>query len=70
MPCYDSRNEREYVETEPRKESQAYIDKLTRLLCEANKLLDGMRGDSPERSVELDTWWREHQIVDRKRRGK
>jgi len=69
MPCYDSRSDPEYVAAETRKESQAYIDKLTRLLCKARTLYYDENMAVP---ADLDQWWEEHKKVDieREKRGK
>jgi hypothetical protein len=73
MPCYDSRSSTDYIETETRKESQAYVDKLTRMLCEAMKAVDRFSADASRRatlSYELNEWWKQHKAVDAKRRKK
>jgi hypothetical protein len=80
MPCYDDRNEPDNVRAEAKKEFQADLDKLTRLLCCAMKILDlefnpggyvGTWGDEGD-GRELYEWWKEHQKRDKERakRGK
>ena len=69
MPCYDDRNSPSNVAAETRKESQAHIDKLTRLLCEANKWMD-LHMLNKHRSKELADWWENHQKVDKARAKK
>lgn len=60
MPCFDPDADR-YASEELRKR----CDKLTRLLCEACKLVDlGKLGRS---SPELRAWWQQHQAWDKKR---
>ena len=66
MPFYDSRDAPENVAAETRAESQAEIDRLTRLLCLAGRVWDGSGDITPE----LVEWWTKHREVDRKRRGK
>ena len=59
MPCYDSRNEPDYVRAEAKLEFQADLDKLTRLLCEAMKLIDetydDQYGDDAKEELKGDT---------------
>lgn len=64
MPCFDSRSTYEYG----KQESQAEINKLTRLLCEAmNKLEGGYGLDTVAISTELKKWWDNHKKVDERR---
>jgi hypothetical protein len=54
---------------------QEWCDKMTRMLCEANQLIDDrdctFGPTHTQRSKELVDWWKEHQEWDRKRkRGK
>ena len=66
MPCYDSRDEPDFVRREAKKEFQQDLDILTRLLCEAMGYLDTRNiGDG---SDELRSWWKEHKKLDRERR--
>lgn len=64
MPCYDGRDEEARRETAAK--TQAIIDKLTRLLCESEKLLRNTRM-AQEASPELKQWWVEHRKVDQRR---
>ena len=60
MPCYEPPRER------TPEEAKAYIDKLTRLLCEAGHV--AKEGVS-RMSHELRDWWRQHEIDDLARRA-
>lgn len=63
MPCHDGREDAD------RRETQERLDRVTRLLCEANTLLDaGHEARAGHfRSQEMLRWWREHQEKDQKR---
>lgn len=68
MPCYDPRPDMD------RQVQQEKIDKLTRLLCQACKLLEGDWGEGAIAtasivSTELKEWWKEHKAWDTQRRG-
>jgi len=63
MPCYDDRDSPSNV----RAESQAQIDKLTRLLCEACLTITNVENKAIC-SVELREWWANHQKIDKKRK--
>ena len=62
MPCHDSRDEPENVRAETRREQQAYVDTLTRLLCEAMRTLEevDLTGRTYLLSDDLGDWWDEH----------
>lgn len=57
---------------DPEAESQSYIDKLTRMLCEAMHIIDGSEDTTgpaiEQASEELLEWWMEHQRWDRERK--
>jgi hypothetical protein len=61
MPCYDSRDDFD------RRNQQATIDKLTRLLCESMKLHEKQRTRYELMTGELQAWWADHKVVDAKR---
>lgn len=65
MPCYDHRNEPEYVRKEAREEFRHNSD-VAELLCEAMKIIKagGLAGQC---SPALGTWSLEHDLRDRKR---
>lgn len=63
MPCYDSRTEPDYVRAETKKEFQADLDKLTRMLCEAIEYVD-----DHVMSKELLAWSQEHRRLDTMRK--
>lgn len=65
MPCYDSRNEPSYVRAEAKKEFQEDLNNLTRLLCEACKIIFYRRSQAP--SDELRKWHEDHLKVDKAR---
>ena len=68
MPCYDSRNDRDYIVRDVSREYKRDIDKLTRMLCSLCKRLT-QNGDTNYLMMnqELRQWWEEHQIQDRRR---
>jgi hypothetical protein len=67
MPCYDERSSAPYIHAE----YQEKLDKLTRLLCEANKIIERLAGERPvQRSQELFTWWYAHKEFDKRRKRK
>ena len=72
MPCYDHYFGVFAGKTIMNDEAHAYMDKLARLLCEANRLIDDRDALGYEthtsRSKELEQWWKEHQEFDRKRK--
>ena len=66
MPCYDGRDSPSYVHAEAKKEFQADLDKLTRLLCEAMPyVMKEITMTKP--STELLDWWIGHQKLDKRR---
>lgn len=65
MSCYDSRSTYEYGRAEAKEE----IDKLTRLLCEAAKILHRTQNMSFA-SEELFKWHQEHLKLDAEREKK
>lgn len=73
MSCYDDRNEPDNVRKEAKKEFQADLDKLTRMLCEAMRIIEGFCYDPPPVhlkdavSPELFAWWQEHKKLDARR---
>ena len=68
MPCYDSRSDSNYVRAEAKKEFQADLDKLTRMLCDMCKSTE--KRDFPMPTVEIERWWTEHQMLDQMREDK
>ncbi len=71
MPCYDSRDPKQYhgVQIERLNHEiqnlQKRNDKLARLLCELCNEVDGLPGVFFK--GELAKWWEEHQELDRER---
>jgi hypothetical protein len=69
MPCSDERGTNaDYISSA----FQEKIDKLTRLLCEANRVIDHLelkhrRSPGPSRSRELREWWEDHKRMDKER---
>lgn len=51
------------------KRIKARLDSLTRMLCEANRIIDPIPHQKRRsRSTELARWWVEHQTFDKKRK--
>ena len=70
MPCYDSRSEPSYVRAEAKREFQADLNKLTRLLCEVMTVIDEADMElNVNPSDELYEWWKEHKKLDKAREG-
>lgn len=72
MPCYDYRNEPEYVAREAKAAAQKEINRLskrchelTELLCEAGRA----RAERRIPSIKVRNWWKQHAELD-KRNGK
>ena|SRR5687768_5746084 len=65
MPCYDT-GSREGDLALAAREAQVKVTKLTRLLCEANKVLDGSYLTN-SRSREMRERWEEHKRLDKER---
>lgn len=69
MPCYDSRSSPDNVRAEAKKEFQADLDKLTRLLCEATRIIHRTQNMSLA-SEELFKWHLGHLSLDVEREKK
>jgi hypothetical protein len=69
MPCYDSRNEPDNIRAEAKRDFQADLDKLTRMLCRACAVIE-KKANALELSMgaELSEWWERHKRLDKKRR--
>lgn len=65
MPCYDSRNEPDYVRAEARREFRHNSD-VAEMLC---WLMVKIQAQEPitEIPIELATWWIEHKARDEAR---
>ncbi len=74
MPCYDSRNEPEYIYAEKNKEIESLRkrnDELTRMLCGLCTEIELAERWTFINSVPgLTWWWEEHKAFDRKRKSK
>ncbi len=86
MPCYDERNNPQYVAATARKDFEAEIkklklhnDHLTRVACEFGRWIqteikeldrDLTIENSGEFTKEAVKWWKEHQAFDNKRKSK
>ena len=68
MPCYDPHVRLPNGEYILKDDMGKYLDKMTRMLCEACQRLD--RDDEFKWSEELCDWWWEHKEWDRKRKLK
>jgi hypothetical protein len=73
MPCYDSRNEPDYVRAEAEKE-WTHNSPVAELLC---YVMGKLKADIPfaeggllEKNPALAQWWNEHQRRDRIKAGK
>lgn len=71
MPCYDPQSESDYARADAKREFQAGLDTLTRLLCEAMHVIDGAEDTSGEAiygcSAELHAWWKIHRTAEARR---
>jgi hypothetical protein len=75
MPCYDPPMwEDEFGNYHAGERPKAWCDKMVRMLCEANRLIDdrdcSYGPTHTTRSKELADWWKEHQEWDARRRTK
>lgn len=72
MPCYSPpMHTDEFGRFQNGEIPQATFDKLVRMLCEANQIIDNnITTAKIVRNPELAGWWAEHQAFDRKRAKK